>query len=316
MDISNTESQESVCTDGAVLRQTGSESRGRLPGVDNQPTPEKDNLTRRLRTFANWTGKIRAVTLAIAGFVLIGPGDKVECDTCKVKLYNWTEKDVPLDAHRKHSPDCSFLNKWFPVVTPKIRSGYDLAKAKYSSFADQVKRLGTFEAWPLKLDIHSPQNMAAAGFFYIGSADRARCFYCGVTLRDWDTGDDPFDAHLQWSPRCEYIQHTHNSKQGNEIDMREQDPGHAGASCAPGVVVANLGSSRDKDGPGTGCPTKNQGHAGSPPSKPRNSPQVEAVLAMGVSEELIRQAIASRKQNRGEDFPDATSLFLAVEDLM
>ncbi|XP_046573888.1 baculoviral IAP repeat-containing protein 2-like [Haliotis rubra] len=299
-------------SDSAVPLQT--ESRGRQPLFDNQPTLEKDNLAKRLRTFVNWTGKVKSLQLAIAGFMLIGPGDKVECDTCKVKLYNWTETDVPLDVHRKYSPDCSFLKKWFPALTPTLRSGYDVTKAKYSDFVDQVKRLGTFEAWPLKLDIQSPPNMAAAGFFYIGSADRARCFYCGLTLRDWDTDDDPFDAHLQWSPRCEYIKHAHNSKRGDGIDMRSQDPRHDGASCAqnkPVVLAANLGP-RDKDGPGTGCPTK--GHAGAPPSKPRHSPQVEAVLAMGISFELIKQAVASR--STGGDFPDATSLYLAVEELM
>ncbi|XP_067656974.1 baculoviral IAP repeat-containing protein 2-like [Haliotis asinina] len=300
-------------SDSAVPLQA--ENRGRH---DKQPTQEKENLARRLRTFDNWTGKVKSLQLAIAGFMLIGPGDKVECDSCKVKLYNWTKTDVPLDVHRKYSPDCSFLNKWFPVLTPALRSGYDVTKAKYSDFVDQVKRLGTFEAWPIKLDIQSPPNMAAAGFFYIGSADRARCFYCGLTLRDWDTDDDPFDAHLQWSPRCEYIKHAHNSKRGNGINMRLQDPRHDGASGEqnkPVVVAANHGS-RDKGGRGSECPTKGQGHAGASPSKSRPSPQEEAVLAMGVSCELIKQAVASRMQTIGNDFPDATSLYLAVEELM
>ncbi|XP_046558254.1 baculoviral IAP repeat-containing protein 7-B-like [Haliotis rubra] len=163
MDVTDAVSRAPVLAASAQRRRPGSEISRHTQ--HSQPTQEKEKLGRRLRTFDNWTGTVKSLQLAIAGFMLIGPGDKVECDTCKVKLYNWTETDVPLDVHRKYSPDCSFLKKWFPALTPTLRSGYDVTKAKYSDFVEQVKRLGTFEAWPLKLDIQSPPNMAAAGFF-------------------------------------------------------------------------------------------------------------------------------------------------------
>lgn len=45
----------------------------------------------------------------------------------------------------------------------------------------------------------------AAGFYYIGSADRVTCFQCGITLRDWDVGHDPMTEHREYSPNCEFI---------------------------------------------------------------------------------------------------------------
>ncbi|XP_046370884.2 baculoviral IAP repeat-containing protein 8-like isoform X3 [Haliotis rufescens] len=38
-----------------------------------------------------------------------------------------------------------------------------------------------------------------------GTSDRVRCFACGVILSDWEPGENPWEEHVQWSPRCEFV---------------------------------------------------------------------------------------------------------------
>lgn len=35
--------------------------------------------------------------------------------------------------------------------------------------------------------------------------DSVRCFQCGVGLREWDPGDDPWVEHARWMPNCAFI---------------------------------------------------------------------------------------------------------------
>lgn len=32
-----------------------------------------------------------------------------------------------------------------------------------------------------------------------------RCFYCDMGLRHWEPGDDPWEEHARWYPRCNYM---------------------------------------------------------------------------------------------------------------
>ena len=44
-------------------------------------------------------------------------------------------------------------------------------------------------------DIHRPT----------GVGDSVRCFYCGVTLRNWKQDDDPWETHVRFRFSCAYI---------------------------------------------------------------------------------------------------------------
>ncbi len=283
-----------------------------------QPDTEKGNIQKRLKTFVKWIGSVLPIQLAIGGFIFCGPGDTVKCETCKVKLSDWKKDDVPLDRHRKSSPQCTFLTKWFSEsdtqqpessnINGSTRTiGCDVANAKYQQFVVFTKRMDTFDAWPLKVDLQSPSNMALSGFFYIGSADRARCFYCGLTLRDWDINDDPFAVHLQWSPKCQYILHI----QEDRVHGQSQVP------VPPQLTQLEESSvTLATDSPKASTLTtssENNMSSASPETRWQHSSQIEAVLAMGFSEEVIKAVIAKKLETTGEDFPDAVSLFCAVE---
>jgi len=65
-------------------------------------------------------------------------------------------------------------------------------------------RLKTFTEWP-KTTGQSPEKMADAGFFYIGTRDHVKCFYCDGGLRNWEECDDPWFEHARWFANCPYI---------------------------------------------------------------------------------------------------------------
>jgi len=47
--------------------------------------------------------------LAKAGFYYFDVGDVVRCVFCQISLKMWEPGDVPMNEHRKHSPNCPFV---------------------------------------------------------------------------------------------------------------------------------------------------------------------------------------------------------------
>jgi baculoviral IAP repeat-containing protein 7/8 len=65
-------------------------------------------------------------------------------------------------------------------------------------------RLKTFDLFPSACPI-KPDILATAGFFFTGSEDCVRCFFCDVGLRRWEIGDDPYEEHARWYPGCNFL---------------------------------------------------------------------------------------------------------------
>ena len=38
-----------------------------------------------------------------------------------------------------------------------------------------------------------------------GVGDSVRCYYCGGGLRNWEAGDDPWEEHAKWYPKCAHV---------------------------------------------------------------------------------------------------------------
>lgn len=70
-------------------------------------------------------------------------------------------------------------------------------------FNYERERLKTFENW--QVTFISPQDMAAAGFYFLEREDIVRCAFCGVEVGSWVEGDDPMDDHKRWSPLCKFM---------------------------------------------------------------------------------------------------------------
>ncbi|KAM9070808.1 baculoviral IAP repeat-containing protein 7 isoform 1-T1 [Sarcophilus harrisii] len=72
----------------------------------------------------------------------------------------------------------------------------------------EASRRKTFQDWPAEGPV-SPQDLARAGFFYIGPQDRVQCFCCGGMLDNWTAGDSPILEHQRLFPKCQFALSKH-----------------------------------------------------------------------------------------------------------
>ena len=71
----------------------------------------------------------------------------------------------------------------------------------------KLNQLRTFKVtniWPHHI-LATPNELADAGFFYLGESDRVKCFYCNGGLRNWKLDERPWEEHAKWFPLCEYV---------------------------------------------------------------------------------------------------------------
>lgn len=65
-------------------------------------------------------------------------------------------------------------------------------------------RLNSFNSnWKMKYI--TPQQMAGAGFYYVGPRDRVKCLFCSIELDHWEPTDDPMSEHKRVSPLCAFL---------------------------------------------------------------------------------------------------------------
>lgn len=65
-------------------------------------------------------------------------------------------------------------------------------------------RIRTFTGrW--KINFLTAEQMAIAGFYYLGPADRVRCMFCSKELDKWEPTDNPIDEHKRVSPLCTFF---------------------------------------------------------------------------------------------------------------
>nr|XP_022290906.1 putative inhibitor of apoptosis [Crassostrea virginica] len=78
------------------------------------------------------------------------------------------------------------------------------SECRYPQYADEQARLDSFRNWPSYLT-QTGHQLTAAGFYYTSWNDWVRCFCCGIGVREWAPGDDPWAEHARWSPRCSFV---------------------------------------------------------------------------------------------------------------
>ncbi|MGH0188229.1 UNVERIFIED_CONTAM: hypothetical protein FKN15_028858 [Acipenser sinensis] len=158
----------------------------------------------RLDTFQNWPlANITPSELAKAGFFYLGQGDRVACFSCGGNLSNWEPGDRAVSEHQRHYPSCRFARG---DGTDNIPLPASITSLNVSNPAMQLceERLLTFVSWPTRIPVR-PDQLAKAGFYYVGRNDDVKCFCCDGGLRCWESGDDPWVEHAKWFPRCEYL---------------------------------------------------------------------------------------------------------------
>ena len=101
--------------------------------------------------------------------------------------------DIPSPA--TPNPNLQHMFPCTNPVNPHMRS----IQSRLNTFNEHIS------AWPQHRLAATPQDMATAGLYYLGTNDRVKCFYCNGGLQNWDRYDTPWFEHAKWFPQCEFV---------------------------------------------------------------------------------------------------------------
>nr|XP_023654568.1 baculoviral IAP repeat-containing protein 7-like isoform X1 [Paramormyrops kingsleyae] len=283
--------------------------------------PRMRSEEERLGTFRDWPrdAPVTAVGLAEAGFYFIGPGDKVRCFCCGGVLRYWVRGDTPLGEHKKHFPTCGFAlgrnvgdiqdfagrgsadDVDGQLVSQLQRMTVDdpavLGQAVYPDMEAEESRVTTFQDWPTDSSVQ-PDVLARAGFFYTGRGDNVKCFYCDGGLRNWEPGDDPWQEHAKWFPRCEFLLQA----RGREYVSSVQD---SYFSTSETLSASPISTARD---PNSGHDTLT--YQGS--SSALMTPVIHTVLQMGFEANLVESLVQTKYLLTGTCYTSVSDLVADV----
>ncbi|XP_054464752.1 baculoviral IAP repeat-containing protein 7 [Anoplopoma fimbria] len=271
----------------------------------------------RLRTFESWPvdAPVTSGALAKAGFFFLGPGDKVQCFCCGGILRCWAQGDSPAAEHQRHFQTCAFsLGR--PVGNVPLLAGSSdsvdgqllsqlqrmtmddqgtAGQAVYPEMEAEDTRLTTFHNWPTEASVQ-PDVLAPAGFFYTGHGDNVKCFYCDGGLRNWELGDDPWQEHAKWFPRCSFL-----------IQERGQD------------YISNIQDSHFHLGDTVGGSQTSTGRdivpdvvGGLAASSAMLSPVVQTVLQMGFEAGMVESLVQTKYLLTGQHYTSVSDLVTDV----
>uniref|UniRef100_A0A673A873 RING-type E3 ubiquitin transferase n=1 Tax=Sphaeramia orbicularis TaxID=375764 RepID=A0A673A873_9TELE len=262
----------------------------------------------RLQTFQNWPtdAPVTSGDLAKAGFFFVGPGDKVQCFCCGGILRCWIHGDSPAAEHKRHFPTCSFMMGQAVGNIPLQAGSSDsvdgqllsqlqrmtmddqgtAGQAVYPEMEAEDSRLTTFHNWPTDASVQ-PDVLARAGFFYTGHGDNVKCFFCDGGLRNWEPGDDPWQEHAKWFPRCEFL----IQSRGQEYISNIQDAHfHLGETVVRTFIpLVCLGA-----------------------SSAMLSPVVQTVLQMGFEASLVESLVQTKYLLTGQHYTSVSDLVTDV----
>ncbi|KAL0630046.1 Baculoviral IAP repeat-containing protein 3 [Plecturocebus cupreus] len=252
-----------------------------------------NNEKARLLTFQTWPLTFLSPTdLAKAGFYYLGPGDRVACFACGGKLSNWEPKDDAMSEHLRHFPKCPFIGKQLQ----------DTSRITVSNLSMQTHaaRFKTFFNWPSSVLVN-PEQLASAGFYYVGNSDDVKCFCCDGGLRCWESGDDPWVEHAKWFPRCEYL-----------IRIKGQEFIHQVQASCPNLLEELLSTSDTPEDENAESSIMHfePGEDHAEDAIMMNTPVVKAALEMGFSRSLVKQTVQRKILATGENYRLVSDLVL------
>uniref|UniRef100_A0AAR2L1A7 RING-type domain-containing protein n=1 Tax=Pygocentrus nattereri TaxID=42514 RepID=A0AAR2L1A7_PYGNA len=255
-------------------------SHQRPPACHN---PSMRREQERLDTFQNWTvATVTPAELAKAGFYYLGQGDRVACFSCGGQLSNWEPGDRAVSEHQRHYPNCRFV-RGDRADNVSIATGSGLANVSNPAMQQCDERLLTFVNWPARIPVR-PDQLAKAGFYYVGRNDDVKCFCCDGGLRCWESGDDP------WVEHCLILLQNMTDivlKLGKITFLLE--------FVDPPVVHLGPGEERSED------------------AVMMNTPVVKSALEMGFERSLVKQTVQSKILTSGENYKTVQEL---VSDLL
>ncbi|KAM3934264.1 baculoviral IAP repeat-containing protein 2 isoform 1-T3 [Leptodactylus fuscus] len=95
----------------------------------------------------------------------------------------------------------------------------------------ELYRISTFSKFPVNTPV-SERSLAKAGFYYIGTDDKVKCFKCGLMLDNWKRGDNAIEKHKKLYPSCSFIQNVSSLNLGASLYSAFSPPNQIhSASC-------------------------------------------------------------------------------------
>ncbi|XP_034398635.1 E3 ubiquitin-protein ligase XIAP isoform X1 [Cyclopterus lumpus] len=91
-----------------------------------------------------------------------------------------------------------------------LRQDSNLEADHMADFSQMNCRLDSYRGSSLAQQVPA-ENLARAGFYFTGPADRVRCFSCQKTVENWCKGDTPVERHKEVSPSCSFLICTHRT---------------------------------------------------------------------------------------------------------
>lgn len=71
------------------------------------------------------------------------------------------------------------------------------SQAKHSQYILAANRMKTYDSYSWG-NVMSAADLCAAGFFFEGTGDKVRCFWCSGSLELWTENDDPWLEHAKY----------------------------------------------------------------------------------------------------------------------
>lgn len=132
--------------------------------------------------------------------------DKMLCEDWKTPMVQNTEK-----INKSYLLSDLFKLHVFPpnvqITLPFTNRQYD-SKFNESPFdnsmSQEMFRLYSLRNFPQNINI-SLVRLAQTGFYHTGQGSETKCYSCGVTYRDWTSGDNPMRVHRRISPSCNLV---------------------------------------------------------------------------------------------------------------
>ena len=134
--------------------------------------------------------------------------------------------------------DFSNIDEFTPQITPIDYLIGD--QPKYINYISLQSRIDSFNvnSWrqltisQTESPLLKTESFAIAGFYYTGTSDLVKCFWCGLTLNNLEVDDDPLTKHVRNFPRCTWLLRLLGRHQVKYIYMKADDAQTGGIATA------------------------------------------------------------------------------------
>lgn len=178
------------------------------------PPGNPNNLRYRFATFSKYpvTDSQRRMELAEQGFIYTGNYATIRCVYCLQEITKIHPGENTMKIN--HEANCKFgLNdqptppeeqtviRKRPVLSTPVTIP---AKYQHLDLYTEAGRRKTFKNWPTMRAPLLPEQLARAGFFYLGHEDQTQCISCNIILERWQKEHNPISEHALRSPDCKW----------------------------------------------------------------------------------------------------------------